>query len=235
MLVTGTLEAVEAARSFGKGVPIVLSGSGNPVASGWAESLARPGRNVTGLSIFAPQLSAKRLELLLGCVRGVRQVALLRTPTSSGAAGVLAELEVAALTAGIQLVPLAVQSTADIDSAFAEMLDKSAGAYIVPSGGLLYLERLKVLELATRHRLASIHPLREWVDQGGLLSYGPDRPAQYRRAAYYVDRILRGAKPGDLPIEQPTSFECVLNLKTAQTLGLTIPPDVAAQVTEWVN
>jgi putative ABC transport system substrate-binding protein len=219
-------------------VPIVFPVAGDPVASGLVASLARPGGNVTGLSLLAPELVAKRLELLTQAVPGVRRVAVLWQP---GAFGDRAdkdgrkEAEVAARALGVSLHLVEVRGPGDFDRAFSDMTTARAGALTVLPSGMFIGERQRLVRLAAKHRLPAVFQSRESVDAGGLMSYGPNFSDLFRRAATYVDKILKGAKPGDLPVEQPTKFELVINLKTARTLGLTIPQSVLRWADEVIQ
>ena len=213
-------------------IPIVFTSAADPVGSGLVTSLARPGGNVTGLSGLSAELGGKRLELLTQAVPGVGQVAVLWLP---GALGERTEkemrtgAEVAARGLGVRLQFVeATRDPADLDRAFADMTRARAGAVTLLPSNLFYREHRRLVDLAARHRLPTVYPSREFVDAGGLMSYGASLTDSCRRAATYVDKILKGAKPSDLPVEQPTKFELVFNLRTAKTLGLMIPPAVLA-------
>jgi putative ABC transport system substrate-binding protein len=226
----GTLAAL-AAKQATRSLPIVFIAVGNPVTSGLVTSLARPGGNLTGLSAVSQDLVGKWLELLKQAVPGVSRVAFLWQPGALGDADkdVLKGAEVAARTLGVRLQLVEAQGPADLERAFSDMTRARAGALTVLSTPMFSSERRRVVDLAAKHRLPTVFPFRSYVDAGGLMSYGPNVSDLFRRAATYVDRILKGTKPGDLPVEQPTKFELVINLKTAKALGLTIAPSVLAR------
>jgi putative tryptophan/tyrosine transport system substrate-binding protein len=228
IVVPGTV-GVLAAKQATKTIPIVFAVAADPVGSGLVTSLARPGGNVTGLSILTPELAGKCLELLTQAVPGVSRVAVLWQPGGHGERtdkDTLKGADVAARALGVRLQFVEAQGPADIDRAFSDMSRARAGALTVLGGGMFFGVRRRLVDLAAKNRLPAVYPSREFVDAGGLLSYGPNLADLYRRAATYVDKILKGAKPADLPVEQPTTFQLVINLKTAKALGLTIPPSV---------
>ncbi len=223
-----TLAAL-AAKQATRTLPIVFAVAGDPVTSGLVTSLARPGGNVTGLSVLTPELVGKRLELLKQAVPGVSRVAVLWQPGSQGERmdrDMLQAAEVAARALGVRPQFVEARGPENLDRAFSEMTRARAGALTALGSNLFLTERRRLLDLAAKNRLPAVYSSREFVDAGGLMSYGPDGADLFRRAATYVDRILKGAKPGDLPVEQPTKFELVINLKTAKALGLTIPQSV---------
>ncbi len=225
IVASGTLAAL-AAKQATRTLPIVFSPAGDPVGSGLVTSLARPGGNVTGLSAFAPELVGKRLELLTQAVPGVRRVAFLWQPGGLGERtekDILKEAEVAARALGVRLQLVEARGPADFDRAFSDMTRARAGALTVLTSNMFVTERRRLVDLAAKNRLPAVYNVREFVDAGGLMAYGPNLADLYRRASTYVDKILKGTKPGDLPVEQPTKFELVINLKAAKTLGLTIP------------
>ena len=204
----------------------------DPVTSGLVTSLARPGGNVTGLSVLAPELVGKRLELLTQAVPGVNRVAVLRHPNAFGERtekDILTAAEVAARALGVRLQVVEARGPTDIDRAFSKMTRARAGALTVLPSAMFFSERRRLVDLAAKNRLRAVYPQREFVDAGGLMAYGPNLAELFRRAATYVDKILKGARPGDLPVEQPTKFELIINLKTAKALGLTIPATVLAR------
>ena len=212
-------------------IPIVLAGGG---AISWVPNLAQPGGNVTGFANLGPELSTKRLELLTHVAPGLTRVAVLRGLAPQTLA--LQALEVAARALGVQLQHLEARNPTEIDQAFTAAIREGAGALVVfADGGSFRPHRARLAELAVTHRLPSIFNERAFVEAGGLMSYGPNPSERGQRLAAYVDKILKGAKPGDLPIEQPTQFEFVINLKTAQALGLTIPPTLLFQATEVIR
>jgi len=234
----GTRSAVTAKQAT-KTLPIVFVGVGDPVSSGLVTSLARPGSNVTGLSLFiTPQLQGKRLELLKQAVPSVSRVALLWQPgavSESTEKDILKESEVAARALGVKLQSVEVRGPADFDTAFRRMSGARANALTVYGSAMLFDERRQLVDLVAKNRIPAAYGLREYVEAGGLMSYGPHSPDLYRRAATYVDKILKGAKPAELPVEQPTKFELVINLKTAKALGLTIPQSVLLRADQVIE
>jgi putative ABC transport system substrate-binding protein len=208
------------------------------LASGLVTSLARPGGNVTGLAVLAPELVGKCLELLKQAVPGVSHVAVLWYPGGHGERtekNILTGAEVAGRVLGVRLQFVETRGPADFDGAFSEMTKARAGALTVLPSNMLINERRRLVDLAAKNRLPAVYPLREFVDAEGLMSYGPNLADLFRRAATYVDRILKGTKPGDLPVEQPTKFELVINLKTAKVLGLTIPHALLLRADEVIQ
>jgi putative ABC transport system substrate-binding protein len=236
ILAGGAAQAVAATQAT-KTIPIVFTGVGDPVSMGLVSSLARPSGNATGLSLLGPELVGKRLELLTQAVPGVTRVALLWQPGFEREAGKvpLTEAHVAARTLGVQLHVVEARGPADIDRAFADMATARAGALTVGGGAMLNSERRRLADLAAKNQLPAMYPARQYVDAGGLMAYGPNAADLFRRAATYVDKILKGANPGDLPVEQPTKFELVINLKTAKALGLTIPQSVLARADQVIE
>jgi putative tryptophan/tyrosine transport system substrate-binding protein len=204
-------------------VPIVMAVSGDPVGNKFVASLGHPGGNVTGLSIFAPELAGKRLELLKTVAPDIAQLTVLVNPTNPNASEQLKETEAAALSMGVRLKLLRVVSTTELDKAFSGTGRSPATALFISSDALLIAERRHIAEIALAKRMPAMGFAREFAEDGILISYGASLPAMHHRAATYVDKILKGAKPADLPVEQPTTFELVINLKTAKALGLTIP------------
>ena len=235
IIVAAETPAIRPAREATPTLPIVFPVAGDPVATGDVDSMARPGGNVTGLSILAPGLGGKRLQLLKEVVPGLSRLAVLWAPENPYAALVLRETEMAAQALGVQLHTLRVQDSAEFERAFSEMVRERAEALSVMPDSMFYAKRSTLVALAAKNRLPVISPWREYVEAGGLMGYGPSIPDMYRRAATYVDKILKGAKPADLPVEQPTKFELVINLKTAQALGLTIPPTLLFQADEVIQ
>jgi putative ABC transport system substrate-binding protein len=211
-------------------IPIVMSNSTDPVATGLVASLARPGGNVTGLSNISPELSGKRLELLREVVPGLSRVAIIWNPDLRGAMFDYNATEGAARSLRLQLQSVEVLRAEDLDRAFSEITKERAQALILTgSNPVAFGNRGKIASFAQSNRLPSIYSTSPFVDAGGLMSYGPSNLDMFRRAATYVDKILKGAKPADLPVEQPTKFELVINLKTATQIGVTIPPNVLAR------
>ncbi len=230
--------AAQAAKQATRTLPIVFIAVGDPVTSGLVTSLARPGGNVTGLSVLAPELVGKCLEQLKQAVPGVSRVAALRQPGAvpeRTEKGILKGAEVAARALGVRLQFVEARGPEDFDRAFSEMTRARAGALTVLPSSMFFNERRRLVDLAAKNRLPAVYPWREFVDAGGLMAYGPNLPDMFRRAATYVDKILKGAKPGDLPVEQPTKFELVVNLKTAKDLGLTIPPSLLARADQVIE
>jgi putative ABC transport system substrate-binding protein len=219
---TPTRAAKEATRT----IPIVMAQDSDPVGSGYVASLAHPGGNITGLSSLAPELGGKRLELLKEIVPKLSRVAILGTSTNPGYAQSIRELEQAAGVFGVRLQFLDVRAAEDIETAFRAAGKERAEAVLLLTSFVLNSQRKQIAELAIKGRLPAIYYNPEWVEDGGLMSYGVSFTDLYRRAAVYVDKILKGTKPGDLPVEQPMKFEFVVNLKTAKQIGVTIPPNV---------
>ena len=220
-------QAVAAVRHATLTIPIVMPIGADPVGVGFVASLARPGGNITGLSAYAPELSGKRLELLKEAVPKLAGVGLLMSPNVPGNSRDLEETQSAARSLRVRTQLFEVQDSAALDGVFRGMVKEGVDALLVfPGQPTLFGNRKQIVELAVRHRLPAMYPLADYVNDGGLISYGINNFDLFRRAATYVDKILKGARPADLPIEQPTKFEMVINLKTAKALGLTIPPPV---------
>jgi putative tryptophan/tyrosine transport system substrate-binding protein len=230
----GTLAAKQATRTL----PIVFAAASDPVGSGLVTSLARPGGNITGLSLLTPELVGKRLEQLTQAVPGVSRVVVLWQPSGHGEGtdkDMLKGADAAARALGVRLQVVEARGPADFDRAFSDMTRARAGALTVLPSSMFNSERSRLVDLAAKNRLPAVYPWREFVDAGGLMAYGPNLADLYRRAATYVDKILKGAKPGDLPVEQPTKFELVINLKTAKALGLTIPQSLLQRADEVIQ
>jgi putative tryptophan/tyrosine transport system substrate-binding protein len=218
--------AARAAQQATSTIPIVAAAMGDPEADGLIASLARPGGNITGTTFLGPELVPKRLQLLREIIPGLSRVAALWHPRAYGERtmeGVLKETEVAAATLGLQLELVPVFVSSDFDSAFSVMARQRADALIVLPSPMLYTEHKRIVALAASSRLPAMYQAREFVEAGGLMSYGANVPALFRRAATYVDKVLMGEKPADLPVEQPTKFELIINLKTAKALELEVP------------
>lgn len=226
VIVTATATDGMSAKNATKTIPIVIAAAGDPVALGLVASLARPGGNVTGLSQMSPELAGKRLALLREIIPKLSLVAALWNPDSRTSVLNWKEIQLAARQLGIQLHSAEVRNIKDFDRAVSEASAARAGALAILPNPVIVTNLKRVADLAAKSRLPSIMHVREFPDSGGLVGLGPDRSDQFRRAAAYVDKILKGAKPGDLPIEQPTKFELVINLKTAKAIGLAIPPSV---------
>jgi putative tryptophan/tyrosine transport system substrate-binding protein len=237
IVAAGGAVVIPAAKNATKTIPIVMIGVGlDPVEAGYVESLARPGGNLTGLTILETDLGGKRLELLKEAVPKVTRVAVLYDRVTPGGVRELKEvLLVAARALGLTLQPWEVRSADDIDRVFASMGKQRPDGLYVTAGPLMNANQKRTVGLALKSRLPSVYPYREAVEAGGLMYYGADQVESYRRVAYYVDRILKGAKPADLPVEQPTKFELVINLKTAKQIGLTIPPEVLARANRLIK
>ena len=227
-----------AAKGATATIPIVMTSTSDPVAAGLVASLARPGGNVTGLASLAPELSTKRLEIGKDAVPQLSRVGLLRVSgnTSIGEDLQRQELQTAALALKLKLEEIETQRDAKgLESAFQTAKQREVGAIMTTVTRFFFAERKRIVELATKYRLPAIYPQKEFVDEGGLMSYGVDYTDLYRRAAVYVDKILKGAKPADLPVQQATKFEFVINLKAAKQIGLTIPPDVLARANKVIK
>ena len=212
-----------------KTIPIVMVAAIDPVGQGFVTSLARPGGNVTGLSTLSPEISGKRLELLKEIVPKLSRVAVLGTSTGTATALSLKEVEPAAGALGVKLQFLDVLAPKDVEPAFRAASKGRAEGVLVLTGPVINLQRKQIAELAAKNRLPAIYPFPDYVEAGGLMSYSANIVDLYRRAATYVDKILKGAKPADLPVEQPVKFELIINLKAAKQIGLTIPPNVLAR------
>jgi putative ABC transport system substrate-binding protein len=229
IIVTVGPGATLAAKKASGTIPIVFASASDPVGTGLVSSLARPGGNITGLSLMVPDLDGKRLELLKEAFPKVARVAFLWNP--SGARGNLAltRMEAAAKALGLKLLSLEVRSLDDFEGAFARAKKERAQALITTTGALINTQRRQVLDFAAKNRLPAIYHYSEFVEAGGLMSYGPDNTDLWRRAADFVDKILKGAKPADLPVQQATKFELIINLKAAKQIGLTISPNALSR------
>ena len=222
-IVAAAPQSVRAAQQATSTIPIVMGTAGDPVAAGLVKSLARPGGNTTGTSTNPVEIVPKLLEMLLGMQPRLTLVAVLLNPSNPGTGQTLGNLQVAARSVRVKLLPLEVRTPAEIEAAFVLMKQGSAGAFILIQDPLFTPHLRRVAELAAQHRLASVAGIREYVEAGGLMNYGPSFADNYRQVAVYVDKILKGAKPADLPVEQPMKFEMFINGKTAKALGLAIP------------
>ena len=216
-------------------IPIVMAQAGDPVGSGFVVSLARPGGNITGLSTLAPEISGKRLELLKEIVPKLSRVAVLGTSTYPENAESLKETEVAASAFGVKSHYYDVTDQKRIDPAFRNTIRDGMDAVLVLTSPIFNSQRRQVINLAATARMPAMYPQREYVDEGGLITYGPSVVDSYRRAATYVDKILKGAKPAELPVEQPTKFEFIVNLKAARQIGVIIPPDVLTRANRVIR
>ena len=237
VIVASPTPAALAARDATRTIPIVGMSLTEPVEVGLVASLARPGGNVTGVTYAVDtDIFGKQLELLKEVLPKVRRVAVLSNPGNSPAEPlIMSRIEGAARSLGLQLQLLEARGPGEFDGAFAAMTKERAGALLVTGDPMFFLHRARLAELAGKHRLPAMSTQGQWVEAGGLMSYGPSFPDMYRRAATYVDKILKGAKPADLPIEQPTKFELVVNLNTAKALGLTIPPSLLQRADQVIE
>ena len=227
VIVAPGVQAVRAAKKSTTTIPVIFPTVGDAVASGLVASLARPGGNITGLTILSPELSGKRLELLKEAFPRISHVAVLLDPRQPPLS--FEETQTAGKSLGLKLQFLEVRDAADVESVFSAMSRARADALITLPHPFLQVHQRQILELAARSRVPAMYQTTEWTESGGLMSYGPDLLDNYRRAAVFVDKILKGTKPADLPVEQPMKFELVINLKTAKQIGLTIPPNVLAR------
>jgi ABC-type uncharacterized transport system substrate-binding protein len=235
VLLAAITPAALAARDATTTIPIVMAGVGDPVGIGLVASLARPGGNVTGLTSLQSELPGKELEFLKAVLPTVSRVAVLWNPANPAAALAAPGAEVAAQRLGVQLHFVEARGPDTFDGAFAAMTQAHVGALLVMGDRLFVEHRRRLAELAVMSHLPTMHNIRPFVEAGGLMAYGPSPSDIRRRAAVYVDKILKGTKPADLPVEQPTTYELIINLKTAQALGLTIPPAVLFQATEVIR
>ncbi len=227
--------AALAAKQATRTIPIVMAVSSDPVGDGLVASLARPGGNVTGSSMMAPELGGKRLQLLKEVVPRASRVAVLSNPTLPYTGRVVREIRAAARVLGVRLQSLEIRAPEDIDRAFEAAIRGRASALMVVDDPLMFVHRARILALASKSRLPAIYPWRDPVDAGGLMSYAANLADSFRRAATYVDKILKGAKPADLPVEQPTRFELVINMKTAKALGLTFPQSILIRADQVIQ
>jgi len=236
VMITGGTPGTRAAQRATRTIPLIMTVVGDPIEAGLVASLAKPGRNVTGLTQMAPQLSGKRLELLKEAFPRTSRIAVFVDADLSIPQMAFQETRAAAKMLGIRLLPLEVRGPhPDLDGAFRTATSQGADALMTVAGPIVELHRKRVVELAAKSRLPAIYPTSEFVEAGGLMSYGPDRVDLSRRAATYVDKILKGAKPADLPVEQPTKFELVINLKTAEALGITIPQSLLLRADQVIE
>ena len=234
IVVTGS-PATHAVRQATSTIPIVAIGVGDPLRAGFAVSLARPGGNMTGLSSLSPDLTGKRLEILRECIPAVARVAFLWNPDNDSNLAFLDDLIVAVPALGLELTSAPIRNADEFEGTFAAVLQRRPSAALVTGDPLLRRHQNRIIDFVAKNRLPAMYQEKEWVAAGGLLSYGPSLPDLFRRGVSYVHRILEGAKPADLPIEQPTRFELVINLKTAKALGLTVPPNLLAAADEVIE
>jgi len=235
VIVTSTDEAIAAIKRQTQTVPIVMTASTDPVATGFVASLAHPGGNVTGFTSTNPELSGKKLELLKEAISGLSRVAIMWNPDIRGASLDYKATQEAARTLRMQLQSVEVSRIDDIDRAFAALTTGRAEALIVVPSTITLDNRVQIANLAQKNRLPAMYGGRAFADAGGLMAYGSSLDDRWRRAATYVDKILKGAKAGELPVEQPTKFELIVNLKTARALGLTMPPSLLRRAEEVIE
>jgi putative tryptophan/tyrosine transport system substrate-binding protein len=231
----GTPVSALAAKSATSTIPIVFAIGGDPVELGLVASLARPGGNLTGVTFLISELTPKRLELISELVPQARVIALLVNPNTPSIEGVIGNVQEAARSKGVELPILKAATEGEIDAAFATLVQMHAGALLVGPDPFFSNRREQLVALASRHNIPAIYQLREFAASGGLISYGTSLTAAFREAGIYVDKILKGAKPADLPVQQPTTFELVINLKTAKALGLTVPQSILARADEVIE
>ena len=235
VIVTWGTPATRAAKAATKTLPIVTAAIFDPVGTGLVASLARPGGNITGVSNGAAELSGKNFELLKEVTPRIKRIAVLWNPANPAHPAIFREAQVAAAATRLQIQSIGVSDVDELDRALARMNEERPGGVIVLQDPMLQANRRRIVDFVALHRLPAMYERREWVDAGGLMSYGVSFAANFRRAAAYVDKILKGAKPADLPVEQPTKFELVINLKTAKALGLTIPQSVLGRADQVIE
>jgi len=235
VIVTGGPQATRVAREATTTIPVVMAVDYDPVGAGFVTSLARPGGNITGLSAINPELSGKRLELLKAALPRLSRVAVLWNPTEPNADVYVRETRVAARALGIQMQSLEIRALSDIESALRSATKEHANALAVLTDPVTLYHRSELASLASKHHLPAIYSDKLFVEAGGFMSYGANDRELHRRAALFVDKILKGAKPGELPVEQPTTYELVINARTASVLGLTIPPSLLGRADEVIQ
>jgi putative ABC transport system substrate-binding protein len=235
IVASGGLLSALAAKSTTSTIPILFTGVSDPVAAGLVASLTRPGGNLTGFSPFQVELMPKRLELLTELVPQARMIALLANPNFPLTERIIQDLHEATRTKGVELFVLKVSTDSEIAAGFATLVERHAGALLVPADPIFNSRREQIVALAARNAVPAIYGWREFVAAGGLISYGPSPTAIHRQVGVYAGKILKGAKPADLPVQQPTTFELVINLKTANALGLTIPPSILSRADEVIE
>jgi putative ABC transport system substrate-binding protein len=235
VIVTGGPQSTRSAKNATSTIPIVMGQDSDPVGSGFVASLARPGGNISGLSNFNAELGGKRLELLKEIVPKLSRMTVIGTSTEPANALFLKEAHLGAAALGIKLQYADVRGTKDLEAGFLEATKGRADAVLVLAASILFSQRTKIADLAAKRQLPAMYISREFVEDGGLISYGTSVPDLFRRAAIYADKILKGANPGDLPIEQPTKFELVINLKAAKQIGLAIPANILARADKVVK
>jgi putative ABC transport system substrate-binding protein len=235
VIVTGGTSAAQVLKAATQSIPIVVAIMADPVAAGLVENLARPGGNVTGFSIVAPELGTKRLQLLKEIVPGISSIAVLLNAANPQSQIELREMKAAASAMGLQVNPIDVSSGSKLEDAFTAMSKAGVQALILLTDPILFSERKPTVDLANANRLPAVYPFQGYVEDGGLMSYGPSDTDLFRRTAGYVDRILKGSRPGELPVEQPTKFDLYVNLNAARTLGVTIPESFLTRVDKVVE
>jgi putative ABC transport system substrate-binding protein len=235
LILTQGGQSAEAISKSTHDIPVVIIGAGDPIGTGLVEGLSRPGGNVTGVTEVSTELSAKRLQLLKEAVPAITRVAVLWNAADRAMKLRYREIETAANAMQIGIRSIEVREPEDFDAAFAAMRGDRPDAMFMVSDALTGLNRKRIIEFAVQTRLPAVYEYREFVDDGGLMSYGPNLRELFARAAYYIDKILKGAKPAELPMEQPTKFELIINLKTANSLGLAIPPALLARADEVIE
>ena len=235
MIVTNAAQPVEATRQATSIIPIVMATVGDAVGSGYIASLARPGGNVTGLTLVATEQSAKRLQLIKEFAPNLVRVAVLWNKNASGHRLQLNEMEQSVLAVGIVLQSIPMQNASDFEAGFRAAIQAGAQAIITMDDPLIQSQRARIVEFATQQRIPLMAEFRPTTEAGGLMSYGPNQTDMWRRAAAYVDKILRGAKPADLPVEQPTKFELVVNLRTAKEIGIELPTSILLRADELIE
>jgi ABC-type uncharacterized transport system substrate-binding protein len=233
-VIIGSTPGALAAQRITTSIPIIMCIADDALKQGLVTNLARPGANITGMTAFASELAGKRLELLREATPKISRVALLWNPPGSSP-DYMKDSQTAARSFGVTLQSVEIRTAADFERGFASVLRGRAEALVVGPGQFLFSHQRRIVEFASRHRLPSIYAWKDPVSAGGLIAYGVNIPQVYRRAAYYVDKILRGTKPGDLPVEQPTKFDLVINLKTAKALGLTIPQSILVRADQIIQ
>ena len=235
VIVTGGPLATRPAKETAGTIPIVLAYEADPIRTGLAASLARPGGNITGLTSNAEELNGKRLELLKEAIPKLSRVAVLRNPGMLGSAEALKDAELAAQSLGLKIQALEIRGPNDLDGIFQGAKKGSVGALMTIGDPVTFTHRKRVADLAIKNRIATIHGQIQFAEAGGLMVYGPNDADMYRRAATFVDKILKGTKPADLPVERPVKFDLIINLKTAKQIGLTIPPNVLARADKVIK
>ena len=235
VIVSGSSQAIRALQEATNTIPIVMATSGDPIGSGFVKSLARPGGNITGLSNLTSDIGIKQLELLLSMVPALSRVAVLVNPVNPSLEAFLKNVQSAGQAGGVTVLTLEARTSQEVENAFIMIAQGNARAVIVPTDALFIQNYHTIAQLAAKNRLPSVSQIRQYAEAGGLLSYGPNLAEQFRRAASYVDKIFKGAKPSDLPVEQSSTFELLINSRTAKALGLTIPQSLLQRADEVIQ